>query len=144
MRNAGNSLHSNWNQFFYVATCYVNVLPNEIHLFSSPGSQYSLVLCNVIKKLSHSHCHQSLSFTLSNKVITVSGRQFIVFEFVFQVNNSFTCIMYRDFYLWPYDVVTLLQTVSCNCCPLSTRMNQKIIALSKAFYSFSCKTDVGP
>lgn len=50
--------------------------------------------------------------------------------------------MYRDFYLWPYDVVALLQAVSCDCCPLPTRMNQKVITLSKAFYSFSCKTDV--
>lgn len=49
--------------------------------------------------------------------------------------------MYRDFYLWPYDVVALLQAVSCDCCPLPTRMNQKVITLSKAFYSFSCKTD---
>lgn len=44
-----------------------------------------------------------------------------------------TFIMNRDLYLGPNHVVSLLQTVSSNSCPLTAGMDQEVVIVSKPF-----------
>lgn len=44
-----------------------------------------------------------------------------------------TFIMNWDLYFGPNDIVSLLQTVSSNSCPLTAGMNQEVVIVSEPF-----------
>lgn len=50
-----------------------------------------------------------------------------------------TFIVYWDLYFGPYDVVSLLQTVSSNSRPLTAGMKQEVVIVSESFNQLTCR-----
>lgn len=57
------------------------------------------------------------------------------------MDTKLTFIMHWDLYFGSNDIVSLLQTVCSNSCPLTAGMNQEVVIVSKPFNQLTCRNE---
>jgi len=91
------------------------------------------VFCSSLSKSLYPLVYRQLLFSHCGEKISI----FKYPSMALSLERSFTCIMYRNLYLWPNDIVPLLQAVGGDGGPLTTRVDQKVVIVPQPFYALS-------